>query len=132
MECLQILDRTGPAEVKGVLAKADVTGGITLALGNMGEFVLDHRALPQGGPADGRLDLLTEAMLERLVFADGHGAAVAELGRRALRAQGAAIADVGIELDHRAEGESLHVPIRTGDGAVTKMQRKGGLRKQAA
>ena len=71
-------------------------------------------------------------MLERLVLGDGHRAAVAEFGRGALRAQRAAIADVGIELDHRAEGESLHLPIRARNRAVAKIQRKGGLRKQPA
>ena len=87
MECLQILDRTRPPEIKRVLPKATIARSVALALRNVGECVLDHRPLPQCGPPDGGLDLLAESMLERLVLGDGHRAAMAELARRALRAQ---------------------------------------------
>ena len=84
----------------------------------MREFVLDHRALSQGRASRGRLDLLAESLLQRLVLRDGDGAPVAELGGGALRAHGTAIADVGIELDDGAEREALHLSIRARDRAV--------------
>ena len=107
MECLQILDRARAAEVKGILAHADVARVVPLPLRDMREFVLDHRALSQGRASSGRLDLLTEPLLQRLILSDGDRAPVAEFGGGALRAQTASIADVGIELDHRADRESL-------------------------
>src|SRR3954470_19072 len=132
MEGLQVLDRTRTAKVKSVLTNTDVARGVALSLRNMREFVLDHRALPQRGSAGAGLDLLTESMLERLVLGDGHRAAVPQFSRGALTSQSASIADVGLELDHRAEGESLHLPSRARNRVVAKIQRKRRLRKQTA
>jgi hypothetical protein len=58
MEGLQIWDRTRAAEVKGVLANADVASGVPLTLRNVGEFVLDHRALSQRQASGGASELL--------------------------------------------------------------------------
>ena len=124
MESLQILDRARTTEIESVLADADIACVIPLALRDVGELVFDHRALSQRGTSDGGLDLLTESMLQRLVLGDGHRATVPEFSGGALTSQGAAIADVGIELDDRAEGESLHLSIGTRNRAVAKIQRK--------
>src|ERR1700675_250860 len=132
MQGLEILDRACTTEVEGVFAGPDVARVVALALRDVSELVFDHRALPQRGTSDGGLDLLTESMLQRLVLGDGHRATVPEFSGGALTSQGAAIADVGIELDDRAEGESLHLSIGTRNRAVAKIERKCGLRKQAA
>src|SRR5688500_3318573 len=132
MEGLQILDRARAAEIEGVLANAEVARGVALALRNVGEFVLDPRAFAQGRASSGRLDLLAESLLQRLVLRDGDGTPVAELGRRALRPQSAAVADVRIELDDGAERNALHLSRRARDRAVADVQREGRLGKQAA
>src|SRR5512134_2545322 len=108
MERFQVLDRARAAEVEGVLADADVPRVVTLALRNMRECVLDARALPKGGTSRRRLDLLAQALLQRLVLGDRDGAAVAAFSGGALTTQRAAIAEVGIELDGRAECDGLH------------------------
>ena len=45
MECLQVLDGARAPEVEGVLTDTEVTRVIPLALRDVREFVLDHRAL---------------------------------------------------------------------------------------
>src|SRR5438034_3896868 len=132
MQRLQILDGARTAEIEGVLANADVAGVVPLALRNMCELVFDHGALPQRRAARGRLDLFAEAVLQRLVLGDRDGAAVPEFGGGALIAPRAVIADVGVELDNRAEREALHLSARTCDRAVTEIQRKRGFGEQPA
>src|SRR5216683_4810538 len=132
MQRLQILDGARTAEVEGVLANADVARVVPLSLRNMGELVFDYGALPQRRASGGRLDLFAETVLQLLVLGDRDGAAVPEFGGGALIAQRAAIADVGVELDNRAEREALHLSTRTFDRAVTEIQRKRGFGKQAA
>src|ERR687891_2866803 len=99
MQCLEILDRACTAEVESVFANADVARVVALTLRDVSELVFDHRALPQRGTSDGRLDLFAESMLQLLVLGDGHRAAVPEFSGGALTSHGASIADVGIELD---------------------------------
>src|SRR5712691_12753479 len=81
-----------------------------------------------------RLQILDGARTAEVegVLANADVAAVPEFGGGALIAQRAAIADVGVELDNRAEREALHLPARTFDRAVTEIQRKRGFGKQAA
>src|SRR5580765_7019050 len=112
MKCFQVLDRARAAEIKGVLADADVARVVPLPLRDVREFVLDHRALSQRLTASGRPDLLAEPLLQRLVLSDGDRAPMAERGGGALRPPWTSIADVGIELDHGAERECLHLSIR--------------------
>src|SRR3977135_3835022 len=50
----------------------------------------------------------------------------------ALRAHGTAIAHVGIEFDHAAERNALHVSLRAFDRPVAEIQPEGRLGKQAA
>src|SRR5207249_6186191 len=132
MQHLQILDGARTAEVEGVLANADVARVVPLSLRNMCELVFDDGALPQRRASRGRLDLFAQAVLQRLVLGDRDGAAVPEFGGGALIAQRAAIADVGVELDNRADREALHLSTRTFDRAVTEIQPKRGFGKQAA
>src|SRR5215203_6698223 len=123
MKYFQVLDCARAPEVKGILADADVARIVALPLGDMREFVFDHGALAQGGASGGRLDLFAEPLLERFVLRDGHGASVAEFGGGALRAQRTSIADVGIEFDHRAERETVHLSVRALDRAVADIER---------
>jgi hypothetical protein len=51
---------------------------VALSLRNMCELVLDGRELPQGGASRRRLDLLAQAVLQRLVLGDRDGSAVAK------------------------------------------------------
>src|SRR6266850_486629 len=132
MKRFQVLDRARAAEIKGVLADADVARVVPLPLRDVREFVLDHRALSQRVAASGRLDLLAESLLQRLVLGDGDRAPMADLGGGALRPQGTSIADVGIELDHGSERKILHLSIRALDRTVADVEREGRLGKQAA
>src|SRR5947208_15241433 len=73
------------------------------------------------------------------VCGDGAAAARSRRSRRSGRARvrrwctdRAAIADVGVELDSRAEREALHLPARTFDRAVTEIQRTRGFGTQVA
>lgn len=88
MECLQVLYRARTAEVERVLADAHVARVVTLPLGDMREFVFDHRALAQRVASGGGLNLFAESLLELFVFRNGHRASVADFGGGALRAQG--------------------------------------------
>src|SRR5918995_445739 len=117
MECLQVLNRARATEVEGVLADAHVARVVALPLGDMREFVFDHGALAQRAASGGRLDLFAEPLLELFVLSNGHGAPVAEFGGGALRAPRTSIADVGIEFDHRAEREAVHLSVRARDRA---------------
>src|SRR5207247_1465965 len=110
-------------EIKRVLADADISCVIPLALRDVGELVFDHRALSQRVAPSGGVDLFAEPLLERFVFRDGDGAPVAELGGRALRAQGTAIADVRIEFDHGAEREAVNLSVRARDRAGADVER---------
>src|SRR6266853_5762396 len=132
MECLEILDRARPTEIKRVLADADIACVIPLALRDVGELVFDHRALSQGFAPSGGANLCAEPLLELFVFRDGDGAPVAELGGGALRAQATSIADVSIEFDHGAEREAVNLSVRALDRAVADVEREGRLRKQTA
>src|SRR5438093_9776242 len=131
MQRLQILDGARTAEVEGVLANADVASVVPLSLRNVCELVFDYCALPQRRASRRRLDLFAETVLQLLVLGDRDGAAVPEFGGGAMIAQRAAIADVGVELDSRAEREALHLPARTFDRAVTEIQRKRGRRRRS-
>src|SRR5918996_3706899 len=124
MERLQILDGARTAEVKRVLADADIARVVALSLRDMRELVLDRRAFPQGRASGRRPELCPEPLLQLFVLGDGDGAAVPEFRGSALIASRAAIADIGIELDDRAEREALHLSIGTGDRAVAEIQRK--------
>ena len=124
MQCLQVLDRARTAEVEGILADADIARVVALSLGDMRELVLDRRAFPQRRAPRRRLDLFAESMLQLFILGDGDGAAIPEFSGGALTSQRAAIADIGIELDDRAEREALHLSIGTGDRAVAEIQRK--------
>ena len=107
MECLQVLDGARSSEVEGVFSDTEVARVVPLALRDMGELVLDHRALTQRFASSGSLDLLAKPLLELFVLGDCNGPPVAELGGGALRAQRAAIADVGIKLDDGPEARSV-------------------------
>src|ERR1700736_1090129 len=108
MEGLQILDRARATEVERILADPDVARVVALPLRDMGEFVLDHRALTQRLAPSGGLDLLAKPRLQPLVFCNGDRAPVAELGGGALRAYRAAIAHVaGIQGALRNSTEPL-------------------------
>ena len=131
MECLEVLDGARTPEVEGVLADPDVSRVVSLSLRDMCKLVLDRRALPQGRASHGGLDLLAESVLQRLVLRNGDGAAVPAFSRRALAAQHAAVAHVGIELHDLAERDGLHMTIGAGDGAVAEIEREGRLREQA-
>src|ERR1700681_3092415 len=132
MEGLQVLDRTRATEVEHILADPDVARLVALPLRDMGEFVLDHRALTQRLAPGGGLDLLAKPRLQPLVFRNGDRAPVAELGGSALRAHRAAIAHVGIKFDDRAERKGLHVTLGTFDRVVAEIEPEGRLRKLAA
>src|SRR6202022_3616540 len=132
MEGLQVLDRRPAPEVEGVLTDADIARGVALPLRDMCEFVFDDAALSQGLASSGRLYLLAQPCLKALVLRDGDRASMAELGRRALRAPGTAIAYVGIEFDHAAERKALHVSLGAFDRPVAEIQPEGRLGKQAA
>src|SRR5215211_6041898 len=132
MEGFQVLDCTRTSEVEGVLADAHVARVGALPLGDMREFVFDHRALAQRAAPGGRLDLFAEPVLELFVLSNGHRASVAEFGGGALRAPWTSIADVGIEFDHGAEREAVHLAVRALNRAVADIEREGGFGKQAA
>src|SRR5216684_4641974 len=132
MEGLQVLDRARATEVERILADPDVARVVALPLRDMGEFVLDHRALTQRLAPSGCLDLLAKPRLQPLVFRNGDRAPVAELGGGALRAHGAAIAHVGIEFDDGAERKGLHVTLGAFNRAVAEIEPEGRLRKLAA
>src|SRR5262249_13753067 len=108
-----VLDSARTAEIERVLADADIARTVPLPLRDMRELVFDGGALPQGCASGRRLDLLAQPLLQLLVFCNRHGAAVAEFSGRAVAAQGAVVAHVGIKLDDRAEGERLHLPMGT-------------------
>src|ERR1700681_929982 len=78
MESLQALDRTRATEVERILADPDVARVVALPVRDMGEFVLDHRALTQRLAPRGCLDLLAKPRLQPLVFRNGDRAPVAE------------------------------------------------------
>src|SRR5215203_5085855 len=132
MKYFQVLDCARAPEVKGILTDAHVARRVALPLGDMREFVFDHGALAQRVASGGRLDLCAEPLLELFILRNGHRASVAEFGGRALRAQRTAIADVGIEFDHRAEREAVHLSVRARNRAVPNIDREGRLGKQAA
>src|SRR5262249_11021076 len=132
MEGLQVLDRARATEVERVLADAHVARAVSLSLRDVREFVLDHRALAKRLAASGRLDLVAEAVLQRLVLCDRHGAAMAELGGCTARAPGTVIAHVGIEFDDRSHRKALHLALGTCDRAVAEVEGEGGLGEQAA
>src|SRR6202140_2304498 len=111
MEGLQVLNRARAPEVEGVLTDADIARGVTLTLRDMCKFVFDDRALSQGLASSGRLCLLAQPCLKALVLRNGDRAAMAELGGRAVRAHGTAIAHVGIEFDDATERKGLHVSL---------------------
>src|ERR1700686_2879504 len=68
MEGLQVLDRARATEVERILADPDVARVVALPLRDMGEFVVDHRALTQRITPSGCLDLLAKPRLQPLVF----------------------------------------------------------------
>ena len=132
MESLQVLDRARATKIEGVLTDADVARVIALALGDVRELVFNHRALSECFASGGGAELFPEPLLKRFVLSDRHRAPVAKLGGGALRAKATAIADVGIELDHRAEREALHLPVWARDRAGADIEREGRLGKQLA
>src|SRR3989454_7965562 len=132
MECLQVLNGARATKVEGVLADPDVARVVALTLRDVGELMFDRRARSQRFASSGCMDLFAEPLLERFVLSDGDGAPVAELGGGALCAQGTSIADIGIELDHGAEREAVHLSVWARDRAVADVEREGRLRKQAA
>ena len=71
MEGLEVLDRTRPTEIEGILADPDVARVVALSLRDVGEFVFNHRALSQRLPSSGCLDLLAKPCLKALVFRYG-------------------------------------------------------------
>src|SRR6516165_4559563 len=77
----------------------------------MRELVLDHGALPQRRASCGRVHLLAQSLLQRLVLRDRDGAAMPEFRGGALTTQRAAIADVGVEFDNRAQRERCIWPF---------------------
>src|SRR6516165_2789149 len=113
MKRFQVLDGARTAEIERILADADIARAVALPLRDMRELVLDGSALPQRCASGRRLDLLAQPLLQVFVFGNRHRAAVAEFGGRAAAAQRAVVAHVGIELDDRADGERLHLPMRT-------------------
>src|SRR5262249_61904917 len=80
MEGLQVLDRARATEVERVLADAHVARAVSLSLRDVREFVLDHRALAKRVAASGRLDLVAEAVLQRLGLWHARGGALGAPG----------------------------------------------------
>src|SRR5215203_1228918 len=132
MECLQVLDRARATEVEGILADADVARVVALALRDMGELVFDRRPFSQRFASGGCADLFAEPLLKLFVLRDGDRAPVTQLRSGALGAQETSIAAVGIELDHGAEREALHLAVGARDRAVADVEREGRLGKQFA
>src|SRR5438093_1604559 len=125
MDCLQVLDRARATEIESVLADSDVARVVALPLRDVGEFVFDDRALSQRLASSRGLDLLAKLRLQPLVLGNGDRAPMAELGGGALRAHRAAVADIGIEFDHRAERKRLQVSLGAFDRVVAEMEPEG-------
>jgi len=92
-----------------MLTDALVAGTPSLMSQLMGDRLIDRGTFAQRGPAAFGPEFGTQRVLERLSRADGQGSPMPELGRGALRSQGARVARPGRKLGILAKdhGHSL-------------------------
>ena len=120
------------SQVEQVLSRAAVSSAWALFPREVSETMLDDNTFAEMFASGGRSDLLSQLLLERLVFCDADLAAVVE---GATGAEGAlwTLATVrGSELDRGSELEGPLFSVRARDDLPWDVDEEGALREEAS
>ena len=124
---LDVLEGSGTAQVKDVLAHSTVAGSPSLSARQMGQPVLHLHPFSEPCSARRRLHQFVQSLLERFILGNAHHPSVLGLSRRALGTQRALAAYLRIEFHDSPRLEGQPLASWTRHGPTPHVQLEDGL-----